>query len=48
VRGNNGSPILANADSGGILKGRAKQVFYKQPFPYLTNFGNLSQYFTGL
>ena len=48
VRGNNGSPILANSASGGILKGSTKQVFYKQPFPYLTNFSTLSQYFTGL
>ena len=48
VKGNNGSPILAAATAGTILKGSAEQVFYKQPFKYTSNFNNLSQYFTGL
>jgi len=48
VRGNNGSPILAAAASGSILKGSAAQVYYKQPFKYTSNFSNLSQYFGGL
>jgi hypothetical protein len=48
VKGNNGSPILAAATAGTILKGSAEQVFYKQPFPYTSNFNNLSQYFGGL
>jgi hypothetical protein len=48
VRGNNGSPILAAAASGSILKGSAAQVYFKQPFNYTSNFGNLSQYFGGL
>jgi hypothetical protein len=48
VKGNNGSPILAAATAGTILKGSAEQVYFKQPFPYSSNFNNLSQYFTGL
>ena len=48
VRGNNGSPILAAATAGTILKGSAETVYYKQPFKYTSNFNNLSQYFTGL
>ena len=48
VKGNNGSPILAAATAGTILKGSAEKVFYKQPFKYTSNFNNLSQYFTGL
>lgn len=48
VKGNNGSPILAATSTNGILKGSAEQVFFKQPFPYTSNFNNLSQYFTGL
>ena len=48
VRANNGSPILASATSGGILKGSAEKVYFKQPFPYYTNFNNLSNYFGGL
>ena len=48
VRGNNGSPILAAAGSGTILKGSAEKVYFKQPFKYTSNFNNLSQYFGGL
>ena len=48
VRGNNGSPILAAAGSGSILKGSAEKVYFKQPFKYTSNFNNLSQYFGGL
>ena len=48
VKGNNGSPILAAATAGTILKGSAETVYYKQPFPYTSNFNNLSQYFGGL
>ena len=48
VKGNNGSPILASATAGTILKGSAEKVFYKQPFKYTSNFSNLSQYFSGL
>ena len=48
VKGNNGSPILAAATAGTILKGSAEKVYYKQPFKYTSNFNNLSQYFTGL
>jgi len=48
VRGNNGSPILAAAASGSILKGSAAQVYFKQPFNYTSSFDNLSQYFGGL
>ncbi len=48
VKGNNGSPILAAATAGTILKGSAEKVFYKQPFKYTSNFNNLSQYFGGL
>ena len=48
VKGNNGSPILASATAGSILKGSAQIVYYKQPFKYTSNFNNLSQYFTGL
>jgi hypothetical protein len=48
VKGNNGSPILASATVGTILKGSAEKVYYKQPFKYTSNFNNLSQYFTGL
>ena len=48
VRGNNGSPILAAATAGTILKGSAEKVYYKQPFKYSSNFNNLSQYFGGL
>ena len=48
VKANNGSPILAAATAGTILKGSAENVFYKQPFKYTSNFSNLSQYFTGL
>ena len=48
VRGNNGSPILAAATAGGILKGSAEKVYFKQPFPYYSNFYNLSNYFGGL
>ncbi len=48
VKGNNGSPILAAATVGTILKGSAEKVYYKQPFKYTSNFNLLSQYFTGL
>jgi len=48
VKGNNGSPILASATAGTILKGSAEKVYYKQPFKYTSNFSNLSQYFSGL
>ena len=48
VRGNNGSPILAAAGSGSILKGSAENVYFKQPFNYTSSFDNLSQYFGGL
>ena len=48
VRGNNGSPILAAATSGTILKGSAAQVYFKQPFNYTSSFDNLSYYFGGL
>jgi hypothetical protein len=48
VKGNNGSPILAAATAGTILKGSAEKVYYKQPFKYTSNFNNLSQYFGGL
>lgn len=48
VRANNGSPILATAATGGIAKGSAATVYYKQPYKYVTNFELLSQYFTGL
>ncbi len=48
VRANNGSPILANAASGGIAKGSAATVFYNQPYKYTSNFSLLSQYFGGL
>ena len=48
VRGNNGSPILAAAGSGSILKGSAETVYFKQPFNYTSSFDNLSQYFGGL
>ena len=48
VKGNNGSPILAAATAGTILKGSAETVYYKQPFKYTSNFNNLSQYFGGL
>ena len=48
VRGNNGSPILAAAGSGSILKGSAEKVYFKQPFNYTSSFDNLSQYFGGL
>ena len=48
VRGNNGSPILAAATSGSILKGSAEKVYFKQPFNNTSNFSNLSQYFGGL
>ena len=48
VRGNNGSPILAAAASGSILKGSAAQVYFKQPFNNTSSFENLSQYFGGL
>ena len=48
LRGNNASPILLTADSGNLKKGSAQTVLYKQPFTYLTNFSNLSQYFSGL
>ena len=48
VRGNNGSPILAAATSGTILKGSAEKVYFKQPFNYTSSFENLSQYFGGL
>ena len=48
VRGNNGSPILAAATSGTILKGSAEKVYFKQPFNNTSNFSNLSQYFGGL
>jgi len=47
VKGNNGSPILAAATAGSILKGSAEKVYYKQPFKYTSNFNNLSQYFGG-
>ncbi len=47
-RANNGSPILSVAGSGGIAKGSAEQVFYKQPYKYTSNFSLLSQYFGGL
>ena len=48
VRGVEGSIILAKVATGSIAKGSALQVFHKQPFPYSTNFDQLSQYFTGL
>jgi hypothetical protein len=48
LKANNGSPILLTADSGNLKKGSAQTVLYKQPFTYLTNFSNLSQYFSGL
>lgn len=48
VRGNNGSPILSAAGSGSILKGSAEKVYFKQPFPYFSNFNNLSKFFEGL
>jgi hypothetical protein len=48
VRGNNGSPILAAAASGSILKNSAAQVYFKQPFNNTSSFDNLSQYFGGL
>ena len=48
VRANNGSPILATAASGSIAKGSAQTVYFQQPFPYTSNFSNLSQYFGGL
>ena len=48
VRGNNGSPILAAATSGTILKGSAEKVYFKQPFNNTSSFDNLSQYFGGL
>ncbi len=48
LRANNGSPILATAASGSIAKGSAQTVYFQQPFPYTSNFSNLSQYFGGL
>lgn len=48
VRNENGGMSYAEADSGQIKKGSCLSVYNKQPFPYTSNFSNLSQYFTGL
>ncbi len=43
-----GRPTLATAAAGGIAKGSALLVYYRQPFPFTTDFSQLSQYFFGL
>ena len=48
VRNENGVTIYAETASGGIAKGSVLTVYNKQPFPYTSNFSNLSQYFSGL
>lgn len=48
TRANNGSPILNTTTSGNLLAGSAKHVAFKQPFPFTSNFYNLSNYFGGL
>lgn len=48
IRNENGIIIYAENDSGEIKKGSCLDVYNKQPFPYTSNFSNLSQYFTGL
>jgi hypothetical protein len=48
IRNENGVMIYAETASGGIAKGSVVKVYNKQPFPYTSNFSNLSQYFSGL
>ena len=48
TRANNGSPILNTTTAGNLLAGSAKHVAFKQPFPFTSNFYNLSNYFGGL
>jgi hypothetical protein len=48
VRNENGVVIYAEAAVGGVAKGSCLTVYNKQPFPYTSNFSNLSQYFSGL
>jgi len=48
IRNENGVLIYAETASGGIAKGSVLKVYNKQPFPYTSNFSNLSQYFSGL
>ena len=48
VRANTEAPTLATAAVGGVLKGSAYPVYAKQPFPYVSNFLQLSNYFQGL
>jgi hypothetical protein len=48
VRNENGVVIYAEAAVGSVAKGSCLTVYNKQPFPYTSNFSNLSQYFSGL
>ena len=48
MRNENGVVIYAEAAVGDIAKGSVLTVYNKQPFPYTSNFSNLSQYFSGL
>lgn len=48
VRNENGVVIYAETVSGDIAKGSVLTVYNKQPFPYTSNFSNLSKYFSGL
>jgi hypothetical protein len=48
VRNENGVVIYAEAAVGSVAKGSCLTVYNKQPFPYTSNFSNLSKYFSGL